>query len=43
MKKSGMRYSIITLLILLITHVTIRSIGIEDISTQAIGALFIIA
>ena len=43
MKKSSIGYSIITVIVLLITQVTIRSIGIENISTQAIVALFVIA
>lgn len=43
MKKSSIGYSILTLIVLLITQVTIRSMGIENISIQVIVALFAIA
>lgn len=43
MKNNSIGYSIITLSILFITQVIIRSIGIENISVQVIVALFIIA
>lgn len=43
MKKSSIGYSIITVIVLLLTQIIIRSIGIENISVQIIIALFAIA
>lgn len=43
MKDNSIGYSITTLIILVITQVTMRSIGIENISVQAFVALLAIA
>lgn len=43
MQKNSIGYSIITLLVLFITQIVIRSIGIENISVQAIVLIFAIA
>lgn len=43
MRNNSIGYSIVTLIILFTTQVTIRSIGIENISAQAFVALLAIA
>ncbi|WP_238907470.1 hypothetical protein [Clostridium sp. YIM B02506] len=43
MQKNSIGYSIITLLVLFITQIVIRNIGIENISVQAIVLIFVIA